>query len=162
VFSWSVNAEYVGRRWELGAPLPNRRFASAAKMQDAGWRIRFRLDPMIPYDDAEDNWRAGYTEAIDRINGLRPEMVTLGALRASMRGWATAAEKNGRPTDLFDSLSEKDPSGFKYRLPFKEQVALYRFAIERLDRQRIIPALCKEDVSVWKAVGLEFDGCHCL
>ena len=131
-------------------------------MQKAGWPIRFRLDPMIPYHDADENWRAGYAEAIDQINGLAPEMVTIGALRASTMGLATAAEKNGRPTDLFDYLSEKDPSGFKYRLPFKQQVEMYRFAIDRLDRKRIIPALCKEDVSVWKAVGLEFDGCHCL
>lgn len=131
-------------------------------MQEAGWPIRFRLDPMIPYHDAGEDWRVGYTRAIERINALRPEMVTIGALRASTMGLATAAEKNGRPTDLFDYLSEKDPSGFKYRLPFEQQVEMYRFAIERLDRKRIIPALCKEDMSVWKAVGLEFHGCHCL
>src|SRR5262249_28944072 len=70
--------------------------------------------------------------------------------------------QNGRPVDLFEYLSEKDPSGFKYRLPFEDQVALYRFALERLDRRRITPALCKEDVSVWKEVGLPFRGCHCL
>jgi hypothetical protein len=51
-----------------------------------------------------------------------------------------------------------DTSGFKYRLPFQQQVEMYRFVIDRLDRKRIIPALCKEDLSVWKAVGLEFDG----
>jgi spore photoproduct lyase len=162
VFSWSVNAEFVGRRWEIGAPLPSRRLAAAATIQGAGWPIRFRLDPMIPYVDDADDWRTGYGEAIERINGLAPEMVTIGALRASTMGLATAAEKNGRPTDLFDYLSEKDPSGFKYRLPFEQQVEMYRFAIERLDRKRIIPALCKEDVSVWKAVGLAFNGCHCL
>ena len=59
-------------------------------------------------------------------------------------------------------LSEKDPSGFKYRLPFEDQVEMYKFVLENLDRKRITPALCKEDVSVWKAVGLKFDGCHCL
>jgi spore photoproduct lyase len=162
VFSWSVNAEHVGKRWEQGAPLPSSRFAAAAKMQDAGWPIRFRLDPMIPYHDPGENWREGYAETIDRINHIGPEMVTIGALRASTMGLATAAEQNGRPIDLFQYLSEKDPSGFKYRLPFEDQVALYRFAIERLDRRRITPALCKEDVSVWKAVGLPFNGCHCL
>jgi spore photoproduct lyase len=162
VFSWSVNSEYVGRRWEQGAPLPKSRFLAAAKMQEAGWPIRFRLDPMIPYHDAEETWRDGYETTIDRINGLAPEMVTIGALRASTMGLVTAAEKNGRPVDLFEYLSEKDPSGFKYRLPFEQQVEMYRFAIDRLDRTRIIPALCKEDVSVWKAVGLKFDGCHCL
>jgi hypothetical protein len=39
---------------------------------------------------------------------------------------------------------------------------MYRFAIEKLDSSRITPALCKEDISVWKAVGLRFGGCHCL
>jgi spore photoproduct lyase len=162
VFSWSVNAEHVGRRWEQGAPLPSRRFAAAEMMQEAGWPIRLRLDPMIPYHDVQESWRDGYAETIERINNLGPEMVTIGALRASSMGLATAARKNGRPVDLFGYLSEKDPSGFKFRLPFDRQVELYRFAIERLDRRRITPALCKEDVSVWKAVGLKFNGCHCL
>jgi spore photoproduct lyase len=162
VFSWSVNAEYAARRWELGAPLPSRRFAAASKMQRAGWPIRFRLDPMIPYLTESESWRDGYGSAIERINALSPEMVTIGALRASTRGLATAAKKNDRPTDLFDYLSEKDPSGFKYRVPFDQQVEMYRFALDRLDRSKITPALCKEDVSVWKAVGLDFGGCHCL
>lgn len=162
VFSWSVNSEYVGRRWEQGAPLPSRRFASAAKMQEAGWPIRFRLDPMIPYSVGSESWQQGYGEAIDRINSLGPEMVTIGALRASSMGLVTAARKNDRPTDLFDYLSEKDPSGFKYRIPFDKQVEMYRFVLDRLDRQNITPALCKEDVSVWEAVGLKFNGCHCL
>lgn len=161
VFSWSVNAEYAARKWELGAPLPSRRFQAAARMSEAGWPIRFRLDPMIPYCDHE-GWRDGYGAAIDQINKLSPEMVTIGALRASTMGLATAAGKNGRPTDLFNFLSEKDPSGFKYRVPFDRQVEMYRFAIDRLDRTRITAALCKEDVSVWKSVGLHFDGCHCL
>ncbi len=162
VFSWSVNAELPGRKWELGTPSPSSRFAAAAKMKAAGWPIRFRLDPMIPYSEAGESWRDGYAEAIDRINMLAPEMVTIGSLRASTRGLATAAEKNGRPNDLFGYLSEKDPSGFKYRLPFDQQVEMFRFALERLDRSKITPALCKEDVTVWEAVGLKFQGCHCL
>lgn len=37
---------------------------------------------------------------------------------------------------------------------------MYKFALDRLDRKRIVPALRKEDVSVGKAVGLKFDGCQ--
>ncbi len=51
VFSWSVNAEEIGKRWEHGAPPPSERFAASEKMKKAGWPIRFRLDPMIPYPD---------------------------------------------------------------------------------------------------------------
>ena len=163
VFSWSVNADHVGRRWELGAPSPQARFAVARGMKEAGWRIRFRLDPMVPYADGKEHWRDGYARAIDRINALGPEMVTLGTLRATNKqALRTAAAKNDRPTDLFDYLSEKDASGFKYRLPFEQQLELYRFALDPLDRRRVVPALCKEDASVWQALGLKFEGCHCL
>ncbi len=159
VFSWSVNAEEVATRWEHGTPLPSERFAAAEKMKKAGWPIRFRLDPMIPYPD----WKRGYGEAIKRINSLAPEMVTIGALRAtSYRGLRGAAKSNGRDDSIFDYLTEeKDPSGFKYRIPFETQVEMFRFAIGRL-KNGVIPALCKEDKALWKALGLKFDGCHCL
>lgn len=162
VFSWSVNAEYAAQRWELGAPSTRRRLAAAHRMKNAGWPVRIRLDPMIPFEEERQNWRDGYGEVIESINKLSPEMVTLGALRASSMGLATAAKSNGRPTDLFNYLSEKDPSGFKYRLPFATQVAMYRFALDHLDQGRITSALCKEDVSIWRALGLRFKGCHCV
>ena len=128
-------------------------------MKDAGWPVRFRLDPMVPYP----RWRSGYTAAIRQINGVAPEMVTLGALRAtsakSLRG---AAKRNGRDDSIFDYLTEeRDPSGFKYRIPFEVQVQLFRYAIDKL-ASAIVPALCKEDRALWRELGLRFRGCHCL
>jgi spore photoproduct lyase len=159
VFSWSVNAEEVGTRWEHGTPTPSERFSAAARMREAGWPIRFRLDPMVPYPD----WKPGYSEAITKINALEPEMVTLGALRAtSYHGLRNAAKANGRDDSIFDYLTEqRDPSGFKYRIPFEKQVEMFRFAIDHL-KPDIVPALCKEDKALWKALGLGFQGCHCL
>ena len=159
VFSWSVNAEEVTHKWEHGTPLPSQRFAAAEKMKKAGWPIRFRLDPMVPYPD----WKRGYAEAVRRINALSPEMVTIGALRAtSYQGLRNAAKANGRDESIFDYLTEdKDPSGFKYRIPFDKQVEMFRFAMKRL-RSSITPALCKEDRALWKALGMDFNGCHCL
>jgi spore photoproduct lyase len=159
VFSWSVNAEEPAAKWEHGAPAPSERFSAAEKMKKAGWPIRFRLDPMIPYPD----WKKGYGETIRRINALSPEMVTLGSLRAtSYNGLRNASKANGRDESIFDYLTEeKDPSGFKYRLPFEKQVEMFRFAVDRL-KGSIKPALCKEDRALWKALGMRFDGCHCL
>lgn len=159
VFSWSVNAEYVGTKWEHGTPAPSDRLNAAESMKKAGWPIRFRLDPMVPYN----GWKQGYAETIKRINSLLPEMVTLGALRASSyNGLRNASASNGRDDSIFDYLSpQKDPSGFKYRIPFDKQVELFRFAIDRLS-SRIAPALCKEDTALWEALGMRFDGCHCL
>jgi len=159
VFSWSVNAEDVAARWEHGTPLPSQRFAAARRMKAAGWPVRFRLDPMVPYE----GWRSGYEAAVHEINRIGPEMVTLGALRAtSAKSLRAAAKKNGRDDSIFDFLTEeRDPSGFKYRIPFDVQLELFRFAIDRLDA-RIVPALCKEDQAIWRALELPFRGCHCL
>ncbi|MEW6726649.1 MAG: SPL family radical SAM protein [Bacillota bacterium] len=157
VFSWSVNAEEAARRWEIGAPLPSRRIAAARRMMEAGWPVRFRLDPMIPFD----GWREGYLDVINRLNELRPEMVTIGALRAS-NTLKAHARRNGRDASIFELLKEKDASNFKWRLPQDVQIELFRFAYEHIDGTRIATALCKEDASIWESVGMSFKGCHCL
>jgi spore photoproduct lyase len=159
VFSWSVNAEEVAERWEHGTPPPSKRFEAARRMKSAGWPVRFRLDPMVPYP----GWDSGYARAIREINDIEPEMVTLGSLRAtSGRSLRAAARKNGRDDAIFDHLTEeRDPSGFKYRLQAEVQLELFRFAIDRLS-SNITPALCKEDQELWRALGIPFRGCHCL
>jgi spore photoproduct lyase len=156
VFSWSVNAEEFGRRHEKGAPLPSRRLAAAGEMKARGWPVRVRLDPMFPFE----GWRDGYQRTIDLINGLGPEMVTIGAFRAS-NTLKAHARKRGRDVSIFDTLTEKDPSGMKWRLPYETHLELLQFAVEHLD-DALPVALCKEDKSVWEAAGLQFRGCHCL
>jgi hypothetical protein len=46
-------------------------------------------------------------------------------------------------------------------VPFEVQVELFKFAIAKLAAP-IVPALCKEDQTLWRALGLGFRGCHCL
>ena len=157
IFSWSVNAEEAAKRWENGAPSPFRRLESAGIMKDLGWPVRIRLDPLIPFS----GWQCGYGEIIERINRLSPEMVTIGALRASPN-LPRHAKAFGRDTSVFKLLTTKDPGGFKYRLPDRVHLEMLRFAVEHLDRPRIKVALCKEHRSVWTALGLDFQGCHCL
>ena len=157
VFSWSINAERAARKWEKGAPSTAHRINAAKKMRDAGWHIRFRLDPMIPFKGWEDEYRT----VIDQLNALEPEMITIGALRASNTLQAHS-KRNGRDYSIFDLLSVKDPSGFKWRLPKDIQIDLFSFAYEHIDRNNIVTALCKEDTEIWNSLGMEFNGCNCL
>jgi len=156
IFCWSVNSEAAAKRWEKGAPSPSRRFKAAQEMKNLGWPVRLRLDPMIPYE----GWPGDYAETVDRINGLAPEMVTLGTLRAS-NTLVAHTRRNGRKASVFRFLREKDPSGFKWRVPYEQQLELYRFVLDRLDPS-IIVALCKEDRKVWKDLGMKFQGCNCM
>jgi spore photoproduct lyase len=157
VFSWSVNSDYMWKIAETGTPSTRERFAAARRMKEAGWGIRFRLDPMFPHE----GWQAGYAETIDQINSRSPEMVTLGTLRATrVNQLRAAAIKNGRDPAILDQLVARDPSNFKDRLPLEDQLALYHFALDHL--RAPVAALCKEDKTIWEALGLNFHGCHCL
>jgi len=64
---FSVNAEEVGAAYEKGAPLPSERLAGAKRLRDRGWRIKIRLDPMIPVD----GWERAYGEGDSRFPSIQ-------------------------------------------------------------------------------------------
>jgi hypothetical protein len=158
IFSWSLSLPAISKTYEKKVAPLTRRLDAAARLKRRGWAIRFRLDALSPIE----GWRADVREIVDRINEIGPEMLTLGSLRASnATTLQRAAVKNGRDGSIFDSLRDKDPSGFKYRLDPEIQAAMFAEVKARLD-PAIRLDLCKEDVSVWRRIGLRFSGCHCL
>lgn len=73
-----MNNELVSRKFEIGAPPFERRLGAAAKAQKAGYPVRIRLDPIVPFED----WQETYSETIKQIfSKIRPERITLGTLR---------------------------------------------------------------------------------
>lgn len=158
VFSWSLSLPTVADLFEKKVAPLERRLAHAARMRREGWRVRFRLDALIPVP----GWERELDEVVDRINEVGPEMLTLGALRASNVGaLRAAAERNGRDASIFDYLETIDRSGFKHRTEHEFHVSTFRRIKERL-APGIALGLCKEDRSLWGEVGLDWQGCHCL
>ena len=158
VFSWSLSLPGVSARYERKVADLESRLVKASAMKHAGYRIRLRLDALAPVP----GWEADMASVVARINEIGPELLTVGALRASNVGTLRcAAYANGRDGSIFDYLTVKDPAGFKYRTGFGFQVMVFTRIRELLD-DAIPLALCKEDREVWKAVGLPWRGCHCL
>ncbi|OGP38213.1 MAG: hypothetical protein A2X93_04710 [Deltaproteobacteria bacterium GWC2_56_8] len=147
---FSVNAEEVGAAYEKGAPLPSERLAGAKRLRDRGWRIKIRLDPMIPVD----GWERAYGDVIRLINELAPEKVTLGSLRfnPSLPGFCPKS-------DIWRFASERE-SGGKLRIDEKTSLAMYRFALERLEPK--VTSVCKESPLIWKGLGPGRLNCVCL
>ena len=61
IIAWSMNTEQVSQKFEIGAPPFDRRLDAAKKVQEAGYPLRIRLDPIIPFEqslaDVLDYWR---------------------------------------------------------------------------------------------------------
>ncbi|GAI07348.1 unnamed protein product, partial [marine sediment metagenome] len=92
VVSWSLNAQQVIRRYELGTADLDERIKAAKLCQDHGYRIRIRIDPGIIYP----NWQAGYADLIRKtLTLIGPENITLGMLRLLPGHFRLAAEAYG-------------------------------------------------------------------
>ena len=165
VLSWSLNSEEFSQRYEIGSPSPVRRLCAAKKCQDVGYKIRLRIDPLLLLP----KWKAGYNELIDDIfmtYGLRPEVVTLGALRFET-GLDSLAKERFNGTELFNYnfvVEGRD----KHRYKAGDRVNLYTYLIEKIEsccQRKGIPVphigLCKEKKEVWEKVGLNLKECHC-
>jgi DNA repair photolyase len=158
IFSWSLSLPTISQRYEKKVASLEARLAKAAEMSQAGYRVRFRLDALAPIP----GWEKELAEVMSRVNEVGPEMLTIGALRASNKtALRRAAEANGRDGSIFDYIATVDPSGFKHRTEGEFHIRVFQLIKEQLG-QGISLGLCKEDVSMWQEIGATWQGCHCL
>ncbi len=158
VFSWSLSLPTISRHYEKKVAPLERRLKKAAEMKAAGYRVRFRLDALAPIP----RWEQELDDVMARINEIQPEMLTIGALRATNpTALRRAAENNGRDGSIFDYIATIDPSGFKHRTDDDFHLRAFQ-RIKQWLAPGIALGLCKEDVSMWRNTGVKWNGCHCL
>lgn len=155
VLSFSVNAPAVAARYEKGAPPVEARLAAAGQARAAGWRLRFRVDPIIPVPAWEDQYR----RLMDDLLALAPERVTVGTLRY-FPNVRTYARKLGRDTSVFDYAPERTAADGRFRLPFNLRVRIYEF-IRDLLPAGVEFGLCKETEACHRALGITEVVCNC-
>jgi spore photoproduct lyase len=156
VVSFSVNAQEVAARYEVGSPSPYERIAAGARALAAGYRVRFRIDPIIPVD----GWREKYAALVERILAVAPpERITIGSLRffPNVRSYAA---KLGRDATVFAYATEMCREDGRRRVPFAERVEIYRH-IAGLLPPGLPVGLCKETETCTRAVGLPDGVCNC-
>ncbi len=174
VLTWSLNSQEISRRFELGAPGFSDRLSAAGKAARAGYRIRIRLDPIVPLED----WQKMYARTVREIaRVIQPERITLGTLRFEenfmrmrrkllVTGESLAGLMDGM-VPMFEPkkvLGRKRPLKGKYSFPEKQRVELFSFLANEISKYLDSSlSLCKESERVWRSVGLEprSDICVC-
>jgi spore photoproduct lyase len=156
VVSFSVNAADVAAKYEIGSPPPRERVEAARRAAAAGYRIRFRVDPIIPVP----GWENSYRSLLEHILEVAPpERVTFGSLRY-FPNVKTYARKLGRDTSAFDYASEHTPADGRRRIPTARRLHIYKYLID------VVPAgmefgLCKETEACHRALGIKNVVCNC-
>ena len=173
IVAWSMNNAAVSRKYEIGAPAFKRRLAAAKKVQEAGYPIRIRLDPIVPFE----GWEKAYAMTIKEIfSEVSPERVTLGTLRFEKGFYNMRKTIFTTGSDLPILMEEmqpmfspkhfpgtKNPKAGKYSFSESKRSEIFRFAIGEIRKYsdcRI--ALCKESENVWAELGLDLSRCSCV
>ena len=173
IIAWSLNDETVSKKFEIGAPPFDRRLDAAHKVQKAGYPVRIRLDPIVPFD----GWQDAYANTIKRIfEKVSPERITLGTLRFeqgfyNMRNTIfTTGQDLPEYLDNMEPMFQpkkfkgtKKPKSGKYSFPEKQRIGIFKFIIQEIRKHSdCTVALCKESAKVWKKTDLKLSRCSCV
>ncbi len=164
VVSWSLNSSYAVSQFETGTASLDERIAAAKACQEHGYRIRFRIDPVILHF----NWQAEYTELTDKIfKHTRPENITLGMLRLLPGHLSLAKSAYGENVkNMFQSDLTEQGTDFKIRYNPKDRIEFYKFIVDTIRRydKKVSISLCRETPQIWRALGnlCNFGKCNCL
>lgn len=163
VVSFSLNAEAVAKRWEKGAyivsPIKNR-IEMAGRLQQNGYEVRIRIDPMVPILD----WENQYKRLVDDIfSTFTPEKITIGSLRGLESTIRFCEDRS-----WVDFLS-KEKTGWGRKIPDDQRQVMYSTLISYLkDKYNYLHiALCKETEIIWKRLDMDpgmypyWSGCKC-
>jgi len=168
-----MNNESVSRKFEIGAPPFECRLRAAVKVQKAGYPVRIRLDPIVPFE----GWREAYSETIKQIfSKIRPERVTLGTLRFEEGFYNMRNTIFTSGPDLSNFIEEmepmfspkrfsglKKPKSGKYSFTENKRSEIFDFACNEIRKYSDCKiALCKESASVWKKLKMPLSRCSCV
>jgi len=172
IVAWSMNEASVSRKFEIGAPPFDRRLRASEKVQNAGYPLRIRLDPIVPFD----GWQAAYTKTIRKIfEKIQPERITLGTLRFEPGFYKNRKTIFTSGQELPNMLEDMKPmfkeakmpggksSVGKYSFSEEQRIEIFKIAIDEIRKYSDCKiALCKESADVWDRVGLEKSRCSCV
>jgi spore photoproduct lyase len=172
IIAWSMNNSDVSRKFEIGAPSFDRRLEAAYKAQQAGYPVRVRLDPIVPFD----GWQDAYADTIKNIfQKISPQKITIGTLRfekgfydmrntifTTGEGLASYVKKMKPMFPRLMVAGSKKPKVGKYSFDENDRVDIFRYVVDEIKKFSDCPiALCKESANVWNAVGLDLSKCEC-
>jgi len=161
VISFSVNTDTVFHQFEHRTASPEARLIAGKKVQEAGYELRLRIDPIIFYS----TWKKDYLNLIDKIYSfVKPSRITLGEYRPS-KGLASHISSRFPNSALLRVHRDLVRENGKLRYPKARRIEMFKTIVEQIrKRDRNVPiSLCKEPVQIWKAVGLSIKGllCNC-
>ena len=159
IMSFSINTDMVYSQLEHRTASPDSRLTAARKLQQAGYEVRLRIDPVILYS----TWEKDYKKLVKKIfSYIKPTIITIGEYRPS-KGLALHISSRFPKSSLLKITSGLICDGPKLRYPDKYRLAMFHTIIDEIKKhdKEVKIALCKENTKIWKSLGMSINGLNC-
>ena len=139
ILAWTLSPSQLIDRFESKTPGLEARLKSATQAIEAGWRVRFCLDPLLPVD----NWRSWYQGLLDRLDQAdlwgRLDDASYGTFRMN-KDYLRQARKARPESQLIQGATALDERGL-HILPHPELPELMTWMgdelVSRLGKEKV-------------------------
>ena len=152
VLSWSLNTEYLINSVESMTPSLNDRLSAALFAVKSGFRVGFHFDPLIFYE----NWENDYTQLITKLAETIPSekicWISIGTFRYSQGLKEFLRVKKWNEFITKGEMLYYPDKKFRYYYPLRKK--MYKKMYQEITNQfKDVPLyLCMESRSIWKDV----------
>lgn len=156
IVSFSLNADEVAKKWESGAPSVDRRIDAGRKLNEAGYEVRVRIDPVVPVPE----WEKLYVELIEQLfSSFIPSRITLGSLRGLQTTINGSTDKS-----WLEYLKENSSWGKKVDFSIRRNMYATLIDVLKENYNYTDIGLCKETVAMWGSLGMDYSKikCNCI
>jgi spore photoproduct lyase len=153
VVCWTLSADKVARIYEKGAPSMDARIEAGRKCQEAGYPVRFRLSPIIPVR----NWEEENRRMLERLfSKVDPDIVCIEVLtHMSADQVRQSLDPSHLDPEILATMDEELPGNLGGPFPHQVREGIYRFFLE--EAERISPetpvVTCLETPQMWQSLG---------
>jgi len=131
VVAFSLTPDEVQQSLELLTPAVDRRLRAAERLQERGWKVGLRFDPLIYNEGFREQYRRLYAQAFEHLQADALHSVSLGPFRLSPRFFRTAERLYPDEPLLAGPMQELD-GAVSYRRDLEAEIV--KFCTEELLR----------------------------
>lgn len=129
VVAFSLSPENIVKALEHKTPSLDKRLAALAKLQQHGWRIGLRFDPIIWHQNWETVYQAFFEQVFAVLDGSRIHSVSLGAFRL--------------PENFFNNIVKLYPREALFAMAYEKNNGMVSYAA---DREALLMAHCEQAI----------------
>lgn len=137
VVAFSLNPQSVIESVEQGTPALDKRLQAMRRLQDAGWRVGLRFDPVVWHADFENSYQTLFQQVFTELDVGNIDSITLGAVRLPKNFHKTMARLFPEHWLFKAGMAQREGAMIGYKKSLEEQLLL--FCQQQIDRYVDLP-----------------------